>query len=282
MARRHLERADIALLVADASVGVSSHDATIAGYAEQSGRSVIIVMNKWDLALEGAQEKAGREKETNVGGKGSSANPSRLLAEYEPMVREKFKFLDYAPVVFVSALTGERTEKLYWLIDKVAEARRRRISTGELNRWLAGVDLDRGTSPANRKVKIYYVTQAATAPPTFVLFTNQTKPLHFSYQRFLTNRLRAAFDFTGTPIRFTQRLKKTARRTIEEREAHRGEKRAPRYAEKPGSEKYRTVNDRSDKRSLGKRSPDKRSGGKRASGKRGGGNRQAGHRKRGK
>ncbi len=219
MARRHLERADIALLVADASVGVSSHDATIAGYAEQSGRSVIIVMNKWDLALEAAKEKAGRENEKNPGGKGSSSNPSKLLAEYEPMVRERFKFLDYAPVVFLSALTGERTEKLYWLIDKVAEARQRRISTGELNRWLAGVDLDRGTSPASHKVKIYYVTQAATSPPTFVLFTNQTKPLHFSYQRFLANRLRASFDFIGTPIRFTQRLKKTARRTIEEREA---------------------------------------------------------------
>jgi GTP-binding protein len=96
----------------------------------------------------------------------------------------------------------------------VAEARRRRISTGELNRWLASVDLERGTSPASRKVKIFYITQAAVAPPTFVLFTNQAKPLHFSYQRFLENRLRAAFDFTGTPIRFTQRLKKrVARRT---------------------------------------------------------------------
>jgi GTPase len=90
----------------------------------------------------------------------------------------------------------------------VSEARRRRISTGELNRWLASVDLERGTSPASRKVKIYYITQATASPPTFVLFTNQRQPLHFSYQRFLENRLRAAFDFTGTPIRFTQRLKK--------------------------------------------------------------------------
>jgi GTPase len=277
MARRHLERADIALLVADASVGVSSHDATIAGYAEQSGRSVIIVMNKWDLALEAANEKAGREKEEKPGGKGSSSNPSKLLAEYEPMVRERFKFLDYAPVVFLSALTGERTEKLYWLIDKVAAARQRRISTGELNRWLAGVDLDRGTSPASHKVKIYYVTQAATSPPTFVLFTNQTKPLHFSYQRFLANRLRASFDFIGTPIRFTQRLKKTARRTIEERELHRAGKRAPRHSEKRGSEKYRGVNDRSDKRR-----DDNRVERKRTSPKRGGNKQQAGHRRRGK
>ena len=206
MARRHLERADIALLVGDASVGVTSHDATIASYAEESGRSVIIVMNKWDLALEAARSKA--EDEKRHGGKGAGANPQKLLADYEPIVRRKLKFLDYAPIVFLSALTGERVEKLYSLIDKVAEARRRRVSTGELNRWLAAVDLDRGTSPASRKVKIFYITQATSAPPTFVLFTNQAKPLHFSYQRFLENRLRAAFDFTGTPLRFTQRLKK--------------------------------------------------------------------------
>jgi GTP-binding protein len=223
MARRHLERADVALLVADASVGVTSHDATIAGYAEQSGRSVIIVMNKWDLALEAAQEKIAREKKSEGTPAGPSTgaagvNANKLLADYEPMVRRKLKFLSYAPVVFISALTGERVDKLYALIDRVAEARRRRISTGELNRWLATVDLERGTSPAAREVKIFYITQATSAPPTFVLFTNQSKPLHFSFQRFLENRLRAAFDFTGTPIRFTQRLKqreprmRTARR----------------------------------------------------------------------
>ncbi len=206
MARQHLERADVALLVADASVGVTSHDATIASYAEQSGRSVIIVMNKWDLALEAARAKATKEKKT--GAKEMTVSTGKLLSEYEPLVRERFKFLAYAPVVFLSALTGERVEKVYTLIDRVAAARQRRISTGELNRWLGSVDLERGTSPASRKVKIYYITQATAAPPTFVLFTNQTKPLHFSYQRFLENRLRAAFDFTGTPIRFTQRLKK--------------------------------------------------------------------------
>jgi len=206
MARRHLERADVALLVADASVGVTSHDATIASYAEQSGRSVIIVMNKWDLALEAARAKAAKEKKGTA--KAAEVSPGKLLSQYEPMVREKFKFLAYAPIVFLSALTGERAERLYAMIDRVAEARGRRISTGELNRWLASVDLERGTSPASRKVKIFYITQATTAPPTFVLFTNQTKPLHFSYQRFLENRLRAAFDFTGTPVRFTQRLKK--------------------------------------------------------------------------
>lgn len=222
MARRHLERADVAVLLADASVGVTSHDATIASYAEQSGRSVIIAMNKWDLAMEAAEQKAAKERGAKPAPEGRGAKASKLLSEYEPLVRNKLKFLAYAPVVFVSALSGERVEKLYALIDRVVEARNRRISTGELNRWLSSVDLERGTSPASRQVKIYYITQAGAAPPTFVLFTNQTKPLHFSFQRFLENRLRAAFDFTGTPIRFTQRLKKREGRATEKRRpAHR-------------------------------------------------------------
>jgi GTP-binding protein len=202
MARRHLERADIALLIVDAAVGVTSHDATIASYAEQSGRSVIIVMNKWDLALGAAREKAAASKSVKA------VNSNQLLTEYEPIVRAKLKFLSYAPVVFLSALTGQHIERLYSLIDRVAESRRRRVSTGELNRWLSKVDLDRGTTPASRRMKIYYITQATAAPPTFVLFTNQTKPLHFSFQRFLENRLREHFDFAATPIRFTLRLKK--------------------------------------------------------------------------
>jgi GTP-binding protein len=226
MARRHLEQADVALLIVDASLGVTAADANIAGYAEESGRSVIIVMNKWDLALEAAAEKAAREfkaqetkphvveartrKHTSVVRKKAvtgRVNPQQLIEDYEAIVRTRFKFLDYAPIIFVSAQTGERTEKLFDLIDRVAEARRRRISTGELNRWLDGVDLDRGTSPAARRVKIYYVTQAAASPPTFILFTNQSKRLHFSYERFLENQLRKSFDFLGAPIRFLQRLK---------------------------------------------------------------------------
>ncbi|MFZ0617998.1 MAG: ribosome biogenesis GTPase Der [Candidatus Acidiferrales bacterium] len=220
MARRHLERADVAVLVVDAAVGVTSHDATIASYAEQSGRSVIIAMNKFDLALEAAREKSAREKMHSKGekpreksaGRGE-VNSNQLLMEYEPIVRQKLKFLSYAPIVFLSAKTGAGVQRLFETIDRVAQARQRRISTGELNRWLANVDLERGTSPASREVKIFYVTQATTAPPTFVLFTNQTKPLHFSYQRFLENRLREAFNFDGTPIRFNQRLKKRAKRT---------------------------------------------------------------------
>ena len=208
MARRHLEHADVALLLVDAAQGVTSGDATIAGYAQQSGRSVILVMNKWDLALAAAREKAGRESKSDS----AKLDPGRLLQEYERLVRVRFKFLDYAPVVFLSALTGERVGKLFGLIDRVAEARQRRIPTAELNRWLAEVDLERGTSPAGRKVKIYYITQAGTSPPTFVLFTNQTRQLHFSYERFFENQLRERFDFIGTPIRFLQRLKERKRR----------------------------------------------------------------------
>ena len=203
MARKHLERADVALLLADAAQGVTAGDAAIAGYAKESGRSVIVVMNKWDLALEAAGKKAARESK----GKVTRVDGGLLIKEYEPMVRRQLKFLDYAPIVFVTALTGDRTEKLYGLIDEVAEARKRRISTGELNRWLAEVDLERGTMPAGKKVKIYYMTQASSAPPTFVLFTNQKQRLHFAYERFLENRLREKFDFPGTPIRFLARVK---------------------------------------------------------------------------
>jgi GTP-binding protein len=220
MARKHLERADVALLVTDAALGVTAGDATIAGYAQQSGRSVIVVMNKWDLALEKAQEAAqeaqkqrGKPRQEGRGrtAKQFSADPERLAAEYEILVRERLKFLPYVPVLFISALTGDRVEKLYAIIDRVAEARKRRISTAELNRWLANVDLARGTSPGAHRVKIYYMTQSAVSPPTFILFTNQRQRLHFSYERFLENRLRENFDFFGSPIRFIQRFRERAR-----------------------------------------------------------------------
>src|SRR5271163_207553 len=216
MARQHLERADIALLVANSAQGITSHDATIASYAEQSGRSVIIVMSKWDLALEAAQDLSSEKKKR--GGKFVAFNANKLVQDYEPLVRARLKFLSYAPVVFLSAKTGENIDRLYNLIDKVVAARNKRISTGELNRWVAKVDLTRGTSPASREVKIFYITQASTAPPTFVLFTNQLKPLHFSYQRFLENELRKEFGFLGTPIRFTQRLKKRGTRHRERKD----------------------------------------------------------------
>lgn len=231
MARRGLERADVALLIVDGETGVTQGDATIASYAEQSGRSVIIVVNKWDLAVEAAGAAAARDAATAKGkarlaaaGDGGRASSGRgpagrtvdkgkLLLDYEKLIREKLKFLSYAPVVFLSAKTGERAEKLFALIDRVAEARRRKIPTPELNRWLKSIDLQRGTLPKSRPIRIYYVTQAKTAPPTFLLFTNQKQPLHFAYERFLENQLRGKFDFTGTPVRWVQRLRKRERDT---------------------------------------------------------------------
>ncbi|HKW65228.1 MAG TPA: ribosome biogenesis GTPase Der [Candidatus Acidoferrum sp.] len=222
MARRGLERCDVALLVIDGEQGVTQGDATIAGYAEESGRSVIIVVNKWDLALVAAREAALRDAATAKGKSRQAASegrnsgnidPGKLMFDYEKMIRAKLKFLSYAPIVFLSAKTGERAEKLFSLIDKCAEARKRRIPTPALNEWLKQeVDLQRGSTPKSRPVRIYYVTQAKTAPPTFLLFTNQKMPLHFSYERFLENQLRAKFDFIGTPVRFVQRLRKREKR----------------------------------------------------------------------
>ncbi len=218
MARRGLERCDVALLVVDGEQGVTQGDAQIASYAEESGRSVVIVINKWDLAVAAAREAASRDAATAKGKsrrapgecyKPESFDPRRLMFDYEKMIRAKLKFLSYAPIVFLSAKTGEHAEKLYPLINHAWEARRRRIPTPELNRWLKEeVDLQRGSTPKARPVRIYYITQAKTAPPTFLLFTNQKAPLHFSYERFLENQLRAKFDFIATPVRFVQRLRK--------------------------------------------------------------------------
>src|SRR5262245_32582332 len=180
MARRGLERADIALLVVDGEQGVTQGDATIASYAEQSGRSVIVVINKWDLAIEAAQKAADRDAATAKGKakratgehRTTTVDRGKLLMDYEDIIRKKLKFLSYAPIVFLSAKTGDRAQKLYPLIDKVAAARKRKIPTPELNRWLKTVDLQRGTTPKSRPVRIYYITQAKASPPTFLLFTN--------------------------------------------------------------------------------------------------------------
>jgi predicted GTPase len=183
---------------------------------------VILVVNKWDLALAAARDAAIRDAATAkgkskqpAGGNRNPPNvePGNLMFDYEKMIRAKLKFLSYAPIVFLSAQTGERAEKLFPLINQCAEARRRRIPTPALNDWLKQeVDLQRGSTPKSRPVRIYYVTQAKTGPPTFLLFTNQKMPLHFSYERFLENQLRAKFDFIGTPVRFVQRLRKRENR----------------------------------------------------------------------
>jgi GTPase len=196
MARKHLEAADIALLVIDATEGVSALDATIAGYAHESGRSVIVIVNKWDLVTSG-QKKPGREsKATRI--RESQHSADRVA--YEQRVRYDLKFLSYAPALFVSAATGKGTEKILPTLEQVASERRKRIPTAEMNRFLKFIDFERASVPARQQVKIYYMTQAGTSPPTFVLFTNRKVKLHFSYQRFLENQLRKAFGFVGSPI----------------------------------------------------------------------------------
>jgi GTPase len=196
MSRKHLEEADIALFMVDATEGVSALDATIAGYAHESGRSIIIVVNKWDLVTSGAKRAISQSKAARI----QDAKRPEDRAQYEQRLRYGLKFLSYAPVVFISAESGKGTEKLPPLIEQVAAERRKRISTGEMNRFLKSIDFDRASVPASKRVKIYYMTQAAVAPPTFILFTDRPVKLHFSYERFIENQIRRAFGFLGTPI----------------------------------------------------------------------------------
>lgn len=182
MARKHLEQADIALMVLDGAApeeeGVLALDATIAGYAVEAQRSVILVVNKWDQA-----EARGRTREG-----------------FERRVRERLKFLAFAPVVFVSALEGTGMRALFAAIARVARERRKRIPTAALNRFLATVDFARAPVPAGQRARILYLAQVSLAPPQFVLFLDRARRLHFSYRRFVENQLRRAFGFEGTPI----------------------------------------------------------------------------------
>jgi GTP-binding protein len=196
MARKHLEAADIALLVIDATEGVSQLDASIAGYAHESGRSVIIIVNKWDLVISGKKAPIGESKAARMR---DSRRPGDREA-YEERLRYGLKFLSYAPVLFVSASTGAGTDKIFPALERVAAERRKRVGTGEMNRFLKHIDFDRASVPVGRRIKIYYMTQASVSPPTFVLFTDRKVKLHFSYQRFLENQIREAFGFEGTPI----------------------------------------------------------------------------------
>jgi GTPase len=216
MARKHLEAADIALLIIDAAEGVTALDATIAGYAHESGRSVIVVVNKWDLVAKKGDERARRATTRHRGGvqfRRGSMN-ARIAARagsdnghkpadrkiYEEELRHQLKFLDYSPVVFVSAKAGTNVEKIFDLVAQVAAERRKRIPTAAMNRFVQSIDFDRASVPYSRRVKILYMTQAGTSPPTFVLFTDRAVKLHFSYERFLENQIRRAFGFFGTPI----------------------------------------------------------------------------------
>ena len=196
MARKNVEDADIALFLVDATEGVSGLDASIAGYADESGRSVIIIVNKWDLVTSGEKRAVSQSKTARI----QEARRPQDRKLYEERLRYGLKFLSYAPVLFISAENGKGTERILPLIEEVAKERRKRVSTGEMNRFLKTVDFDRASVPVSKRVRIYYMTQAAVAPPTFILFTDRPVKLHFSYQRFLENQIRAAFGFMGTPI----------------------------------------------------------------------------------
>jgi GTP-binding protein len=181
IARRAIERADVVVLLVDATVGATDQDAAIAGEAEKAGCGVIIAANKWDLMKD-------RGPDFSKG--------------FDETVRRQLKFLDWAPVMHISAASGERTPRLLEMIDRVAESRRKRVGTGELNRFVADVSAEHPpASPGRREVRILYAAQTAVAPPTFVFFTNVATSFHFSYERFLHNRLRDEFGFLGTPIR---------------------------------------------------------------------------------
>ena len=196
MARRHLEAADVALLVLDATDGVTAADATIGGYAHESGRSVIIVVNKWDLVTTGRTD----------------GKPPADREIFEEQLRRTLKYLNYAPVIFLSALegTGPEAKKMLRVLHEVvavAAERRKRVSTGQMNRFLDKIDFQRAPVPMAKRIRIFYMTQAAVAPPTFVLFTDREIKLHFSFERFLENQIREAFGFKGTPIWFKVRAR---------------------------------------------------------------------------
>ncbi len=182
-----IQRCDVALLLIDARDGVTEQDTKIAGIIHDEGKAVVVVVNKWDAV----------EKDTNT------------MERVRKEVLDKLKFMDYAPVLFLSALTGQRTHTVLDSVDQVYAQSCKRIPTGILNDILADATTDLQPPATNgRRLKIYYVTQQSTCPPTFIFFVNDEKLLHFSYQRYLENYFRKSFDFTGTPVRFIIRQRK--------------------------------------------------------------------------
>jgi GTP-binding protein len=188
LARRAIARADVAVLLVDAVEGPTDQDATVAGEAERTGCGVIIAVNKWDLIEDRSNENARR---------------------FDDHIKQTLKFLDYAPVLHISARTGDRTPKLLETIDRVARGRLRRVPTGELNRFVEAVTQTHApVSPGKKHVRVLYCAQTGVAPPTFVFFTNVATTFHFSYERYLANRLREAFGFEGSPIRLEVRARR--------------------------------------------------------------------------
>lgn len=182
-----IARADVALFLIDGSQGIREQDKHVAGVAHNEGKGLIIVYNKWDVV----------------------SKDEKTMAEITKKIREQFKYLDYAPIVFVSALTGAKVTKIIPLIDEVYAAYSRRISTSTLNEVILDAQMINPAKPHNGKqLKIYYASQVSTCPPHIVLFVNDPQLLHFSYTRYIENRLRESFDFVGTPIKITAREKK--------------------------------------------------------------------------
>jgi GTPase len=180
-ALRALGRADVALLVVDADEGLTAQDAHVASYVVDAGKGVVLVVNKWDLV----------------------PRSQTAMADWTQLVRERFKFLSFAPVVFVSALKRQRLSQMLDAALRVNDERQKRVPTAHLNQVIAEAEAAHpAPSSAGRRLKILYCTQAAINPPTFVFFTNDPKLVHFSYERYLENRLRAEFHFEGTPLRF--------------------------------------------------------------------------------
>jgi GTP-binding protein len=190
LARRSIESADIVVLVVDAAAGATDQDAAIAGEADRLGRGVIIAANKWDLMKDRGPE---------------------YVKTFDDELRRQLKFLDYARVLHISAATGERTPRLLETIDEVAESRRKRVKTSELNTFVERVSAEHPPQ-APVAARIMYAAQTGVAPPTFVFFTNVATTFHFSYQRYLENRLRAEFGFEGTPIKLHVRARRTPAR----------------------------------------------------------------------
>jgi len=179
-ALRSIDRADVALIVLNAEEGVTEQDARIAGYAYEAGRGCIFVVNKWDAV----------------------AKDTSTIGRYVETIRTEFKYLPFAPILFVSAKSGQRIGKVMAEVETVMSQYAKRVTTAELNRVLTeAVEFHHPPLSQGRRVKFYYATQVGTKPPTFVFFTNRPEGIHFSYERYLANKLREAFDFSGTPIR---------------------------------------------------------------------------------
>ncbi len=190
-AKRAIADADVVVLVVDADTGVADQDAHIGGEADRAGRGIIIVANKWDLV--------------------KSRGP-KFVEKFDDELRRQMKFLDYAPILHISALTGERAPRVLETIDKVAASRRTRVPTPALNKFIEAVTATNPpVSPGRKHVRILYAAQIGVAPPSFVFFTNVATTFHFSYQRYLVNRLREEFDFFGTPIRVQVRRRREKR-----------------------------------------------------------------------